>query len=1418
MIKLRLSAFTSEGSDKEIPFIVGELADELLKRVLEDIFLYEHKDKFQLILNGHRIDSEFLHTIQIHPTDYVLIAPIIRGGTFGEVFKMIAVIIVVVAVTVATRNPGVGASIASALLAAGAAIGTSLLLNALIPPPVPGGLDFGVGGANSLDSSQMYTISSQSNSVKKFGRVPKTYGRHKVFPNVAANPYNEIEADPNTGELIQYLYAIYDFGLGPNIIEDIKIGDSNISSYSEVTYNLVDFHKPIVSEGVWDDLSVNKLKYYKGDFESDYSSTSLEENQEAGGALSGYQVVRTNAFNSTNSEQEIIITFVNPQGLIAYATTGDTYERSIDVDIEFALKDTGIYRRFNDADFVESFAAVGGSPDNNDVYGAAPGFTPGTPYVLLSAPVKTNLTQQERDDLIKFGMTYYEDWGIPASQNFIILQDNFISINRFIYANGNRLGKVVSIEPHSPGFSKYNLESAIGISVIVYRKVLASPQYDSYGVYTGVTIRNTLETNSPSSTFYRKLEGRFTITRKSTGQVFSTVKFTPKAIGQFDIRITRVRSYSASSFNVQDNLVVASIATRFDRSPILTPNRHTFLELRIRATNQLNGAIQNLSAVCTSVLDVWDGTQWKKEATSNPAWVFTDILTGQINKRAVDKSRLHLPSILEWANFCDQVPTAPTGQFFVTPRFRCNFFLDFNTTVQSIVNQVTNSSQASLNIIDGKYGVLIDKKRTTPVQVFTPRNSKDFSSSRNYTTRPHAVKIKFIDPAADWQVGEKVVYDDGYDFETSTDIDELTSFACTDPDQAWRFGRYMIAQNKLRQETITLNVDFEFLVCTRGDYVQITQDVMKVGGSPARVKSVVGTTITIDDSINTTANPYGYVYRSTSGISTSTLTVVNSDTFIVGGGIPAVGDLIVIGEMGTIVFDCLVKAITPNDDLSAQIFLVEKADAIYDAESTDFIPNYSPQISVTVDTQNLPPAKVTDLEVLENSYLCGANSFEHYIKIDWDVPVGTAFEYFEVYVDDGRGYDIEDTTRDSEYIYFVEDSRLGFSHNFKVVAVSSSGKKLELNSVDTISATPVLKTTRPANVSSLSTNITGEVLQLDWEPVNDCIREYLIRYTPNLAGTWEASIPLLRVDKNTTLASTQARTGTYLIKAVDFNENESQRATVAITTIPELFNLNVISSITDFPTLVGSKDRVVKNGDTLLLKNKEVGGVTINEYFPEGYYYYNGFLDLGDIYTVRLQSLIQAEGYTVEDIMANWVTLNDVVALSNSRFSEWDVQTEYRVTDAFNVMADWVNLSIIDPISEGVQDSWSDWRRFTIGDGTGRIFQFRLKLISNKPSVTPRVFDGTIKADMPDRLVSFENLVAPNTGYQVVYSPAFKGPDLSPSVQITIENGESGDYWEFVDKNLDGFEIIFYDKTDVAVSRVFDAQIKGFGRKSAYVI
>ena len=1442
MIQVRKNALSGDSLD--IGFVENETVSDLVKRAIEEVG-YEYSDNmvhhFAILVNGHLVDRAFWHLVPVVESDNILISPVIAGGSFGQVFKQIA-IIAIVAGAAAFLGPGalgisgLGLEGLSLGLATGAAgFFGSMLLNSLIPPPNPSG---GIGSqAASYEGSQMYTITSQGNTPKKFGYVPKVYGRHRMFPIVAANPYTEIEADPDTGGLVQYFYCVYDFGLGPNKISNLMIGDTQLDIYSDVEYRFVDFNRPLVDEGEWDTLLNNTLEFYKGDVERDGSSYALDKNQSDGGSLEDYQVIRNASPKVQGNMQEISVDFVAPTGLIAYGTDGSTSTRTIEMLIEFSKVGEENWHPYNDPDYVIDFKAAGGSDNVYDEFGLQmwPFYTG---YDSLNVESGKNPYYVKRGGLTYIHVQGDNSWrnvqsfGFPQT-NYIVGYHANVSVGRALYYMGNLLGIVTSIEDFTftpeelPNgyqdipYKKYNLDRNVNFDTELYSSFYAGEIGPGFHLYLIVNRTDTLYLDRPPQGLTVKYfsAGKLGITGQSASTVYATAKFKPKEVSQYKVRITRLITYSSASFQLVDKLNLASISTRFDRNPIVTTKRHTFLELKIRATNQISGSVSNLSGIVESVLDVYneDDEVWEKQITNNPAWVYCDILTGQINKNALNKSRLNLDTILEWRDFCDEIPPSPPGYTNTQKRFQCNFVMDYDNTVQSAINTVTSAAQASLNLIDGKYGVLLDKLKTVPVQIFTPRNSWGFNSTRKYVDTPHALKVRYVDPGSVWEVADTIVYDDGYDEETALTFEEMSTFACTNEEQAWRFGRYMLASSRLRQENISINVDFEHLVCTRGDYVQITQDVMKVGGRPARVKTVSGIRITIDDSIDTSPSlDYGYKFRSVAnGISDdATLTVISSDTFDLDGDIPSIGDIIIIGEVGLIVFDCLVKSISPNSDLSAVLSLVEKADAIYDSESTSTIPAYSPQLTTNIDDSSTP-GRVEDLIVTDNTWRFTGAGYEYYIGLDWDTPSGSAVDFYEIYVNSGKGFGLVGSTLDSFYEYIVDPRNLGINHDFKVLAVSSTGKKLDLIAVDTVSATPIEKLTPPSDVSDLYINITGEVIQLDWASVVDTdIKEYLIRYNPTSIGTWETSIPLLRTAGKTTLASTQGRVGTYLIKALDFNGNESENAALAITSIPNLFDLNIIEEINDFPDLLGTTDQVVIDSTAIILQSVVVGGAGVNEYYSEGYYYFYGLLNLGDIYTARVQSLIEAEGYTVGDLMSNWVTLDSVEFLSNSEQSDWDVEAQVRTTASFNVMSEWISLASIDPISEGDPDTWSPWRKVTIGDFTGRVMQFRLRLISNKADVTPRVINGRMKIDMPDRLESYNNLIATDIGLEVDYSPAFYGPSAGVNIQITQDAAQSGDYYLFDYKTLDGFKITFYDKDDLPVTRQFDASIKGFGRRA----
>lgn len=1425
MIKIRLSSFEKTNKDSEINIVEGENLLQAVTRAIEVLKVKEDPKKtFKAVVNGTIIKSEMWEVTHLKSSDRVLVAPSLQSGdgTIGSLL-VLAALIAVAPYTGPLIAAGGLSAVGGGLVNAGVAFLASYVASQLIPPPVTGS---GLVGNGNLQESQMYSITSQANAVNKFGRVPKVYGEHRMFPFVAANPYTELEVDPATGKLAQYLYGIYDFGLGTNIVTDIKIGTTDIEEFNEVTTRIVDINKPVVSEGSWDDLIYPSFTLYKGDVFSEQIGTTLNGDQAKGDPQSEYQIIRNAATNVANKKQEITLNFVNPNGLTAFNSGGTRVDRTIDLEIMFSKVGEDNWRPFNDPTWVEMSRTIGGDAETSDKT-----FTTGEFNPLSFDPnsVPTYLTilssEQPKTRTMRYGRTVQTTrrytLGISRYHPIVVAVGHGFTIGDRIKYRGQVIGTVSAIDGWTFGYNRITLANRVPIDIVLteFVEILDVMTIDEfvYGNLTRVPTNANCRTNVLTKA--GDILGQLRITAATQEQYYSTVKFSPKEIASYKMRITRLDSRSNATTQIIDDLALININTRTDTAPIVTNKRHTFMEVRIKASGQLNGSIQNLSAKCTSVLPMWNGSAWVKGPTNNPAWVFADLMTGEVNKRPISFSRLDTTTLREWADHCDAIPNSSAAYTYYEKRFTCNFVLDFETTLQQLLNQVAGAAQASLNIVDGKYGVLLDVQRSVPVQIFTSRNSTAFSSNRGYTKRPHAVKVSYVDPNSEWQPNEIVVYDDTYSEANATEFDELQTFACTQVEQAFRFGRYFIAQNKLRQENISIKVDFEHLVCTRGDYVQLVRDTMKVGGSAARVKSIVGDIVTIDDGIVT--DPllnYSFVFRGSDGqIRQNSLTVLSSTTFqLDGGDYPQEDDLIVIGESGQVVFDCLVKSITPSDDLSAILNLVEKADPIYSIEKVDAIPGYSPKISGTVDSNTTAPLEVTNLAVLANSYDVKNAGYEYYVKLDWDSPAGSAYELFEVYVDWGAGYELAGSTKLSEFRYIVDQSHLGTAHLFKVLAVSATGSKLGLGQVGYVTATPIKKVTPPSDVARFNSDITGETIQLFWDLVPDPdIKEYVIRYVPVLNGAWYESTTVLRVSASTSLAATQARTGTYLIKAVDLNGNESNLATAIPTTIPSLNGLNVVEAINDFPTLTGQKDRVDIFSDSLILRQEVSGPLGTEQYYSEGYYYFQDLLDLGEIYQVRLQGQIKAQGYVATDIMSNWASLADIDLLYSPTSADWDVELQYRSTNSLNVMGDWPSLSSVALLSGGSEEIWTDWRKFIIGDATGRIFQFRIKLISKKANVSPRVLDATVLADMPDRVESYNNLSATTSGLVVTYTPAFKA---SPNVQISLENGQTGDYWEYVSKTAEGFEIVFKNNLGNPVARQFDAQIKGYGRKAVTVI
>ncbi len=144
-------------------------------------------------------------------------------------------VVLMVAVVVASIYTGgvVGAaygSIWGSLAAAGVSVAGGILVNTFVPTPKPS-----LNGMTSSGYSQSptYSMQAQGNEARLGNPIPVIYGRHLIYPDFASQPHYRYINDE------QYVYQLHCIGQGEYDIEQIRIEDTPISSFSEITYQII---------------------------------------------------------------------------------------------------------------------------------------------------------------------------------------------------------------------------------------------------------------------------------------------------------------------------------------------------------------------------------------------------------------------------------------------------------------------------------------------------------------------------------------------------------------------------------------------------------------------------------------------------------------------------------------------------------------------------------------------------------------------------------------------------------------------------------------------------------------------------------------------------------------------------------------------------------------------------------------------------------------------------------------------------------------------------------------------------------------------------------------------------------------------------------------------------------------------------
>ena len=345
----------------------------------------------------------------------------------------------------------------------------------------------------------------------------------------------------------------------------------------------------------------------------------------------------------------------------------------------------------------------------------------------------------------------------------------------------------------------------------------------------------------------RRLQYQFTLNGDSPTPVRSTWQYTlltddpQPADGQtWQVRCRRAAEPS------DDDSVHDDVSWQAMRS--IQPDETNYsgqgrLSLKLRATDQLSGTLDRLSATASQRVPVWDGTAWTApQRSSNPAWIFRWFARGlRIGGRLVagaglPDERIDDDSLKRWGAWCD----APEQQL------SCNHVLTAQTSVHDVLALIAQCGRASPTWAAGRLGVVFEDADRLPTALITPGNIVAGTLEIDYAGGPQVdeVAVSYISPALDWQLQTLRRRAAGVTTPAHTATVRLPGV--TNDRQAAVAANLLLAAQTWRRRRIRWQMGPAALTqIHRGDVVWLSHSLLD-GGDTGRLARIEGAVVTLD--------------------------------------------------------------------------------------------------------------------------------------------------------------------------------------------------------------------------------------------------------------------------------------------------------------------------------------------------------------------------------------------------------------------------------------------------------------------------------------------------------------------------------------------------------------------------------------------
>ena len=1043
-----------------------------------------------------------------------------------------------------------------------------------------------------------------------------------------------------------------------------------------------------------------------------------------------------------------------------------------------------------------------------------------TPILRSEADV-TNLSDSD-----------YNFKGVTVETRYGTNSQTYISANGFgDVENINSVNvEVVQATPITRQITNSNVD-AVRVSIAVPRLEASNNQGDILG--TSVSLDIEVQYNGGGFTKVKDAD----ISGRTADKYERDYLITLDGDFPVDVRVTRV-SADSSDTNVNPtfwtsyteiirkklrypNSALAAVRFSAEQFQNIPSRSYRIRGIKVKIPN--NGTV-NQTTGAISYSGTWTGTFGAAQWTSDPAWILYALLT---NKRwgfgdHVSEAQLDKFSFYSASQYCGTL--VDDGNGGEEPRFSCNVLIQNQYEAYKLVNDLCSVMRAQPYWSTGSLTISQDKP-TDSSYLFNRSNVLEpgFTYAGSDLKTRHTVAIvSYLDLETREQNYELVEDRDAiakYGWVPT----QIKAFACTSRGQAHRLGSWILYSEQNDVDVCTFTASLEAGVLVRPGNVIDIQDPVRAGVRyGGRIAGAGDNTINVDDATglpedNATLSvllPDGTLETKDITDRTGTLITVDGDWT----ERPNVNSVWVIQTTAVETQKFRVLTVREKEGHLYEITALSHNPGKYahvergDTLSTRSITNLNP-------IPNPPTSPKA-----EEKFYAENDKARVKIIVSWAAVKGVP-QYKVRYRRDNENWESTVVVKTDHEIL---DTRAG-KYTIEVYSINSLGRQSSEFANLTFNAAG--KTAVPGNVQNLQFEATSDKEgTLKWDETVDLDVKHggkvYIRHSSKTdgTGTWSNSVDLIEaVAGNSTSAKIPLVEGEVLVKFADDGGRLSADETSIIIDLPDTRGKLLLQSRRedqDSPPFQGQRTDCFYSDEYDALTLSSTGRIdsetdnidtwgkldTLGDTEADGEYQFVDTLDLENVFSLDLKRRFVTRGFYPDNLIDD----------KTDNIDSWG-KFDGDVADKVNAKL-YVRRTDDDPSGT---PTWGDWAEFSNGTFKARAFQFKAEMTSTDTAQNILVDELGYVAELERRTENSDEAVASGTGAKAITfanrfftgTASLLGSDTRlPSVGITAQNMQSGDYFTVSSVSATGFTVNFYNSSDAGISRNFNWSAVGYGK------